>query len=123
MKLPLLAPMSQAISPGRRCRQITRNSALWSRSRAFSARLPASRTPLIGRDDALAALREALTKAGNLKEPRRVLTPAEMQEMTAAAFKDGEWPLDLKRLKVVGVVQDDLTRAVLQAAQADVPEE
>src|SRR6266404_5154129 len=39
MKLPLLAPISQAISPGRRCRLMTPNSALWSRSRAFSARV------------------------------------------------------------------------------------
>src|SRR6266851_9577237 len=39
MKLPLLAPISQAISPGRRCRLMTANSARWSRSRAFSARV------------------------------------------------------------------------------------
>jgi hypothetical protein len=39
------------------------------------------------------------------------------------AFKDGEWPLDLRRLKVVGVVQNDQTRAVLQAVQADVPDQ
>jgi hypothetical protein len=38
------------------------------------------------------------------------------------AFKDGEWPLELKRLKVVGMLQDDDSQDVLQAAQADVPE-
>src|SRR5450432_261521 len=38
MKLPLLAPMSQAMSPGRSCRQMAANSALESRSKAFSAR-------------------------------------------------------------------------------------
>ena len=37
------------------------------------------------------------------------------------AFKGGDWPLDLKRLKVVALVQDDATKEVVQAAQADVP--
>ncbi len=38
-------------------------------------------------------------------------------------FKDGNWPMALKRLKVVALAQDDNSQAVLQAAQADVPEE
>jgi hypothetical protein len=39
-----------------------------------------------------------------------------------AAFKEGNWPLALKHLKVVALVQDDESKTVLQAAQADVPE-
>jgi hypothetical protein len=39
------------------------------------------------------------------------------------AFKGGDWPLDLKRLKVVALLQDDDGKEVLQAAQADVPQE
>jgi hypothetical protein len=55
----------------------------------------------------------------NLAELRKSLR-AQLAEH--AAFKEGEWPLELKRLKVVALVQDDQTREVLQAAQADVPE-
>ena len=37
-------------------------------------------------------------------------------------FPDDERPLALKRLKVVAFIQDDATKEVLQAVQADVPE-
>jgi len=37
-------------------------------------------------------------------------------------FLDGERPLALKALKVVAFIQDDATKKVLQAVQADVPE-
>jgi hypothetical protein len=37
-------------------------------------------------------------------------------------FPDDERPLALKRLKAVAFIQDDATKEVLQAAQADVPE-
>ena len=37
-------------------------------------------------------------------------------------FPEYERPLKLKHLKVVALVQDDTTREILQAAQADVPE-
>jgi hypothetical protein len=40
-----------------------------------------------------------------------------------AAFKEGNWPMELKHLKVVALVQDDKSKDVLQAAQTDVPEE
>jgi hypothetical protein len=40
-----------------------------------------------------------------------------------SAFKEGNWPLALKHLKVVALVQDDDSKDVLQAEQADVPEE
>jgi hypothetical protein len=39
------------------------------------------------------------------------------------AFREGTWPLALKHLKVVALAQDDGDKVVLQAAQADVPEE
>jgi hypothetical protein len=38
------------------------------------------------------------------------------------AFKGGDWPVDLKRLKVVALLQDDASKEVIQVAQADVPE-
>jgi hypothetical protein len=37
-------------------------------------------------------------------------------------FPDENWPLKLEHLKAVAFVQDDRTKEVLQAAQADVPE-
>jgi hypothetical protein len=37
-------------------------------------------------------------------------------------FLDDDRPLDLKHLKIVAFVQDDETKEILQAAQADVPE-
>jgi hypothetical protein len=40
----------------------------------------------------------------------------------ARPFPDDERPLGLKRLKAVAFVQDDATKEVLQAAQADVPD-
>ncbi len=38
------------------------------------------------------------------------------------AFREGDWPLALRHLKVVALVQDDDSKDVVQAAQADVPE-
>jgi hypothetical protein len=37
-------------------------------------------------------------------------------------FLEDERPMEFKRLKVVALVQDDKTKEILQAAQADVPE-
>ncbi len=37
-------------------------------------------------------------------------------------FLDDEYPLDLKRLKVVALIQDDDNKQILQAVQADVPD-
>jgi hypothetical protein len=37
-------------------------------------------------------------------------------------FLDDERPLELKRLKIVALVQDDKTKEILQAAFADAPE-
>ena len=55
----------------------------------------------------------------NLAELRKALR----QELAGQrAFKDGDWPLDLKRLQIVALLQDDETKAVLQAAQVAVPE-
>src|ERR1700730_3000866 len=47
MKLPLLAPMSQTISPGRTWRLMISNSAFWSRNRAFSARTRNRMIPVV----------------------------------------------------------------------------
>lgn len=38
------------------------------------------------------------------------------------AFREQEWSFELKQLKVVALLQDDESKDVLQAAQADVPE-
>lgn len=38
-------------------------------------------------------------------------------------FRDDDRPLDLKHLKVVALIQDDDSKEILQAAQADVPED
>jgi hypothetical protein len=37
-------------------------------------------------------------------------------------FVDDEYPLSLKRLKVIALIQDDANREILQAAQIDVPD-
>jgi hypothetical protein len=37
-------------------------------------------------------------------------------------FSSDNWPLDLKHLKVIALIQDDETKEILQAAQAAVPE-
>ena len=39
-----------------------------------------------------------------------------------AQFPNPERPLNLKKLKVVALIQDDDSKKVFQAAQADVPE-
>jgi hypothetical protein len=52
------------------------------------------------------------------KQLREYLTGVDKRQQ----FPEDEWPLDLRRLKVIAFIQTDVTKNVFQAAQVDVPE-
>ncbi|MCS6976173.1 MAG: hypothetical protein NZM31_04065 [Gemmatales bacterium] len=56
----------------------------------------------------------------NLADMRQGLSRYLQEMAKVVRFPDEEMPLDLRRLRVIGFIQDDKTREILQAAQADV---
>jgi hypothetical protein len=70
------------------------------------------------------ALLEATEKkkiTADLAEVKKSLHDYLTRADKVSPFPGGEWPLNLKRLKVVAFVQDDKSKEVLQAVQTDVP--
>ena len=65
----------------------------------------------------VAELRAGLTKYLN------DFTQEQAKDGNRSPFVNPDRPLALRKLKVVAFVQDDLSKKILQAVQADVPEE
>jgi thiol-disulfide isomerase/thioredoxin len=63
-----------------------------------------------------------LTAKVDLAQLRKQLGEYLTRTAARQSFPDEDRPLELRRLRAVAFVQDDVTRRVLQAAQADVPE-
>ncbi len=59
---------------------------------------------------------------GNLADVKKSLNDYLTRTAKDNPFPGDDWPLNLKRLKVVAFVQDDKSKEVLQAVQTDVPE-
>ncbi|HWG44669.1 MAG TPA: hypothetical protein VN688_17970 [Gemmataceae bacterium] len=71
------------------------------------------------------ALLEATEKqklTANLADVKKSLNDYLTGFAKANPFPGDDWPLNLKRLKVVAFVQDDKSKEILQAVQTDVPE-
>jgi hypothetical protein len=72
---------------------------------------------------------EGLAVAGAAARQQATVDLAELRKALAAELEerrppqDGEWPLALKGLKVVALLQDDGSKEIVQAAQVNVPEE
>ena len=68
--------------------------------------------------EAASAHEASATVSGLVKELNQYLNEADKRR----PFRDADRPLDLKHLKAVAFVQDDESKEVLAAAQAEVPE-
>ena len=62
------------------------------------------------------------TASVNVDELRKKLTAYLTALAARAPFANPDWPLELKKLKVVAFIQDDASKKVLQTVQMDVPE-
>jgi hypothetical protein len=72
------------------------------------------------------ALRQASAKPSasvSLSDLAKKLNEYLAKPAPQGPYLDDDRPLNLKHLKVVAIVQDDSSKEILQAAQADVPEE